>query len=105
VGINGAMLAYAGEETVKVLCAGEGGPCSKTGLGRPIGLADPLVGLSCGGSMTVKVLFAGDICSWYVLGPGGWDAVTAKVLRAGEGKKRSVVGLALEGMVVGGGGN
>ena len=99
------MLAYAGDETVKVLCAGEGSPCSKTGTGRTIGLVDPLVGLSCGGSMTVKVLFAGDGCSWYVLGPGRWCAVTVKVLRAGEGKKRSAVGLALEGMVVGGGGN
>ena len=103
--MNGAMLADTGEVTEKVLCAGEGRPCSKAGTGRAIGLADPLMGLSCGGDVTVKVLFAGDDCPWSVLGPERWGAVTVKVLRAGEGRNRSVVGLALEGMVVGGGGN
>jgi hypothetical protein len=99
---NGAVLVDIGEVMEKVLCAGEGTP----GTGRTIWLGNPLMRLTRGGEVTVKVLVEGD--GDPAREPARGVAARVNVLCAGEGRNRSVVGLGVaeeEGMVMGGGGN
>ena len=82
-GRSGAVLADSGEVMVNVLCAGEGRSRSRASPGRTIGLADPLAWF-CACGRKVEVLDEGEGCPSSIPGKAREEAVTVKVLRAGE---------------------